>query len=419
MKNSVRTAVAAGALVALAGLSACGSGGSSDAGSGSPQVITVWGPWSGDAEDQAAVMFDAYNASQDEYQVDYQPQEEIAQKVLTAIASGDVPDLVIWDRYQTSLYAAKGALMSVDDLIERDGVDTSVFYEQALSETQYDGQTYGLPLIVDDRVLFYNKTLFAEAGLEPPTTWAELEADAVALTVRDASGTLVQSGFELQDAGLFNLWCLQAGCDLVSEDSETTAFDSAAGLEVLDFWDRLLNQDKVYDLGFSDTGDPFAEGTLAMKYDGPWALSTYNDVEGLDYGIVEPPTGPDGDTGAIMGGLALVIPEGATNVDGAWDFSTWWTLDPANGVTFAQVSGWPPANTEAAADPYFASDDYAAFTATMEYAQARPTVPGYQDVEGLALTPQIEKFMSGEISAADALAAAAQQGDEILAEERG
>ncbi len=418
MKNSFRTAAAAGALVALLGLTACGSGGSDDAGGDGPQEITLWGPWSGEAADQAQVMFDAYNSSQDEYRVEYQPQEEIAQKVLTAIAGGDVPDLVIWDRYQTSLYASKGALMGVDDLIERDDVDTSVFYEQALGETSYDGETYGLPLIVDNRSLFYNKTLFAQAGLEPPTTWEELQADAKALTVRDGSGNLTQAGFELKDAGLFNLWCLQAGCDLVSDDGTTTGFDSDAGREVLDFWDQLLHQDKVYDLGFGDGSDPFAEGRLAMKYDGPWALSSLAEVPDLDYGIVEPPTGPDGDTGAVMGGLALVIPDGADNVDGAWDFAKWWTLDPANGVKFAQVSGWPPANQEAAADPFFASEDYAAFMATMEYAQARPATPGYQDVEGLALTPQIQRFMSGEISAEEALSAAASEGDAILADER-
>jgi len=385
---------------------------------GTPQQVTLWGSWKGSDQDAAQAMIDEYNASQSTYEVVYQFVDPVQQNLLTAEASGSgIPDLVVWDRFSTSLYASKGALQPLDDLISTNEVDTSQYYQQALKELTYQNQTYGLPLTVDVRVIFYNKTLLLDANLQPPTTWAQLEEDAVALTTRDSSGTLTQSGFQLQDAGLFSIWCLQAGCQLVSDDQKTTAFDSPQGQSVLDFWGKLLFTDKVYDLGFSDGSDPFASGTLAMMYDGPWDIGKYNGVSGLDWGAVAPPAGPNGDHGAIMGGMGLVIPTGAPNTDGAFDFMKWWTANPAQGVEYAKLAGVFPGNQKATDDPYFQTDQYKPFVDALSFAQIRPTVAGYSDVEGQALTPQLQKFMSGEEDAATALSTAATQGDQILAQE--
>jgi len=416
LSRSVKVAlVIACGLLGLS-LTACSSpAGSGSASSSGSQSVTVWGPWTG--ADQAAVqqLVDEYNSSQSKYQVVYQYVDQVQQKLLTnEAAKSGIPDAIMWDRYSTSLYASKGVLQPLDDLIAQDKVDKSVFYQEALQELTYQDKTYGLPLTVDTRVIFYNKTLFTQAGLTPPTTWDQLEQAAIALTQRDASGKLTQSGFALEDAGLFNVWCLQAGCQLVNSDQTATAFNSPQGLSVLDFWGKLLFTDKVYDLGWASGSDPFAAGTLAMMYDGPWDIGKYNAVSGLDWGAVPPPTGPTGDQGAIMGGFGMVIPTGAPNTAGGWDFTKWWTTNTAQGVKFAQLDGWLPGNQKAMDDPFFQSDTYKPFVQALEYAKIRPTVAGYSDVENLVLTPQIQKFMSGEQDAATTLSTAQSQGDSIL-----
>jgi multiple sugar transport system substrate-binding protein len=155
-----------------------------------------------------------------------------------------------------------------------------------------------------------------------------------------------------------------------------------------------------------------------MKFDGPWALSGLDQTD-VDYGIVPPPAGPNGDKGAGMGGFGLVIAEGAKNPEGAWAFMKWWTTQPENGVGFAKIAGWIPANIEAANDPYFTDNDhYAAFIETLEFAQTRPQVAGYSDVEGLALIPSLQKFLSGELTAEEALAEAETLSNQILADNR-
>ncbi|MFD2795471.1 ABC transporter substrate-binding protein [Promicromonospora vindobonensis] len=418
MKRATRYgARIAGALVTaavLAGsLSACGSA-SDDGAGGGPEEVTFWGSWSGDQAKQLQKQADAFNAAQDEYEVTYVGQELVEEKLLTALASGSVPDVVLWDRYSTPLYVPKNALAPIDEYLEADGVDVTQFYDQAMGELVVDGGTYGLPLLVDNRSLFYNTDLLKAADVEPPTDWTSLQAAAEAAT-EEEGGKLSIAGFALDDPGLFNIWLKQAGGQMFGDDGATTAFNSPEGLEVLEFWQDLLDAG-VYEPGFGEGVDSFAEGKLALKYDGPWALTALDEAD-VSYGIVQPPVGPAGDQGAGMGGFGLVIPEGAQNPDGAWEFMKWWTTEPANSVDFAKISGWIPANIEAANDEYFTQDDrYQAFIETMEYAEVRSNIPGASDVEGKALIPALEKFLSGETDAATALKEAQELGDRILAD---
>ena len=93
------------------------------------------------------------------------------------------------------------------------------------------------------------------------------------------------------------------------------------------------------------------------------------------------------------------------------------TMQPENGMEFCKISGNLPANKEAAKDPYFMDDDILrVFSETMDYAGIRSKVFGYSDLEGLALIPQLQKYVAGEITAEEALSNAEKQGNDILAE---
>lgn len=106
----------------------------------------------------------------------------------------------------------------------------------------------------------------------------------------------------------------------------TTAFNSEAGLTVLEYWNKLLNEDKVYQLGFEDglAGDGFKAGKVAMTFNGPWVLEQYKEA-GLNFGVIGQPKGPSGDMHAMMGGFGLAIPNKAKHADEAWEFIKWWS----------------------------------------------------------------------------------------------
>jgi multiple sugar transport system substrate-binding protein len=105
---------------------------------------------------------------------------DVDRKVKELVDAGEAPDLAQIGAY--SDYAAKGLLYSADDLLS---ISTQAdFPSQLVTAGQVKDVQYGLPFAASTRLLFYNKTLFKEAGLTPPKTWNELASDAGVLKAR-------------------------------------------------------------------------------------------------------------------------------------------------------------------------------------------------------------------------------------------
>jgi multiple sugar transport system substrate-binding protein len=382
--------------------------------------ITVWGEWSGEGEGQIKTMIDLFNEAQSDYQAEYVVQQDMITKFLTGATSGQTPDVLVWDRWQTTLYAPRGVLHSISDRMEADGISADAFYGEAVRELSWEDKLYGLPLTVDARALFYNKAHLEEAGVEPPTTWDELREVAPALTKRDGD-KLSQAGFSLGDVGLFSMYHRQAGGTMLTEDNAKTNFNNEQGLSVLQLWQDLMDAgvyEVGYEAGLGEGTDAFVTGKVSMVLSGPWSIGTYQKFgDDLDFGVIPPPAGPNGDKGSVMGGFGLVIAEGAKDQDGAWELVKWWLADAANALTWGKTASNLPGNVEAAQDPYFTEDEHIApIVDTLEFAKIRPPVAGYSPMEVDALIPNLQLFMEGRQSAEDSLKKAQEDGDRILEE---
>ncbi|WP_342479371.1 ABC transporter substrate-binding protein [Paenibacillus sp. FSL F4-0097] len=396
------------------------TGNTSKAGSstGKKTELTFWGDWGGEGQKQFETMVDAFNKSQDKIHVKYVLQQDMITKFLTSATNGGTPDVLFWDRWRTSLYAPKNVLHPVDEYLTRDGISEDDFYSESLRELSYDDKLYWLPLTVDARALFYNKKLLAEAGLQPPTTWDELEAAATKLTKWNGN-KLETAGFSMGDLGLFNMYLQQAGGTMLTEDGKTN-FNNEQGKQVLEFWDRLMNKDKVYKVGFElglgEGQDAFVTGKVAMLYSGPWMLSTYNKYgKDLDYGIVPPPAGPNGDKGSVMGGFGLVIPEGSKHKEEAWEFIKWWTANKDNALLWAKTSLNLPGYKPSMEDPFFKDDPkWQPFLETLEFAKVRPNHPGYSVMETDALAPNLQLNQQNKMSIDETLKKSQEEGDKML-----
>lgn len=387
-----------------------------------PTAVVFWGSWSGEGEQQIQTMVKAFNASQNNIQVKYVVQQDAVTKFLTASAAGNAPDVMIWDRFETALYAPKNVLAPINSYLTRDKINAKGFYGEALRELSVGSNIYGLPLTVDARAVFYNKKLLQAAGVQPPKTWAALRTAAIKLTKRDASGKLLVSGFALDDVGLFSMWLKQAGGNMLTPDGKKTAFNSPAGLQVLEFWDTLLNKDKVYETGFGrgegNAQDPFVTGKIAMGYNGPWNINAYKKYgQALDFGIVPPPAGPTGARGAVMGGFGLALTQASKNKDAGWEFIKWWLNNSNNALMWGKTSNNIPGNLAAVNNAYFQKDAFwKPITDTLKFATIRPAVAGYPPMEGQALIPNIQLFLEGKQDAKTALLKAQLAGDRILAD---
>ncbi|MDX2999630.1 ABC transporter substrate-binding protein, partial [Streptomyces scabiei] len=103
--------------------------------------------------------------------------DEVEEKVAELVERGEAPDIVQTDSY--SEYAARDLLYSADEVLS---VQVQASFVRSLANAgEMDRAQYGLPFTASTRLLYYNKDLFARAGLKPPKTWDQLQSAARAL----------------------------------------------------------------------------------------------------------------------------------------------------------------------------------------------------------------------------------------------
>jgi multiple sugar transport system permease protein len=270
------------------------------------------------------------------------------QKLMTAVAGRVPPDVVLQDRFTIGDWASRDAFRCLDHLIKRDKIISRDFYPACWKEAIYKGKVYAIPHGTDDRALYWNKTLFRRAGLDPerpPRTWDELLDFAVRLAKRRPDGSFAQIGFipNYGNSWLY-LYSWQMGGEFMSPDGNTCTLDNPHTVN------SLAWMVKVYDaLGgaapisaFTATFqpnqlDPFFTGKVAMKIDGNWVLNSIaRYAPRLDFGVAPAPIpterlrGRDifrGEPAYITwsGGFSLAIPRGSPHVEEAWEFIKWMT----------------------------------------------------------------------------------------------
>ncbi len=229
------------------------------------------------------------------------------QKLMTAIVGKTPPDVINQDRFTIGDWASRDTFMDLTPLIERDrnkpdGIRPEDYYQPCWAEAQYKGKVYAIPNSTDDRFLYYNKTLFAQAGLKrPPRTWSELKAYAKKLTVKNKDGSIRQIGFipNWGNSWLY-LYSWQMGGEFMSPDGRKCTMDNPQSVKALEFmvsiYDALGGAQKVdqFQAGFQpDAMDPFLTGKVAMKIDVDGAannIARFN--PDLNFGVAPAPV-PD------------------------------------------------------------------------------------------------------------------------------
>ncbi len=263
------------------------------------------------------------------------------QKLLTAIAGGNPPDLTTVDRFALPSWAVRNALMPLNDFIAADNYDMNKFYQFTVNEVTVDGNMYALPSGTDGRYLFWNKDMYKNAGLDPnapPQTWEELQAYSDKLTIKRGR-TFQQMGFisQLAPGGSFYLYTLLNGGTFMSEDARSMTLTDPKTVEALEWmvewYDHLGGAETVNAfLGAFQSGsanDPFMAGKLAQLVMGDWHIGNiarYNPK--MDFGMAPVPAAtPEYYGRTWFGGWGWAIPRGAKNAEAAWVVAKWLTSE--------------------------------------------------------------------------------------------
>jgi multiple sugar transport system substrate-binding protein len=271
------------------------------------------------------------------------------QKLLTAVAGGNPPDVALFDRFKIGSWAAQESLTDLTEMAELDGVTEDLYYQYAWDEANYQGKLYGLPYSTDSRLLYYNKNHFEEAGLDPenpPKTIQELEIAAEKLTKKDGNRFSQIGLIPWYGQGWLYGWGWSFGGDFFDEDTGTVTANDPKIVEALQWMSDFGQKYNVEDIaGFESSAgtaamDPFISGQISMKVDGNWTISAINKYKpDLNYGVTPIPTPTGTDFTTWSGGIGIVIPKGAKNVEAAWEFVKYFGTEEGQEVYFAELPG--------------------------------------------------------------------------------
>ena len=256
-------ALASAAALALVG---CSSSGSSGGGSGTTTLKLVVADYVTSASGPSAKYWDtiisAFEKSHPDIKVDVTaiPWTNFDQQVQTMIQNKQYPDITEGDYF--SNYAQDGLLYSAADVLSNPGNLLPAFKTQGT----YNGTQYGMPFTTSSRTLFYNKKLFAAAGITAaPQTWADVEADAAKIKKLGKVGFGLPLGAEEAQAESY-LWMLGDGGGYQTAGKYT--IDSPANVTAFTFLKGLVaagdTEPNPATVNRTDLWGQFAQGTIGM-----------------------------------------------------------------------------------------------------------------------------------------------------------
>jgi len=367
-----------------AAASGAAAGGGSGAAGACPdqaqgQQITMWSPLTGpDGDEMTALAAQFSQENQSGITVQHVAQPEYLQKLNTAAAGNNLPDMTVIRVTDVPEMAARNVIKPMPEEVLNiiGGEDlASDFPEGVWNGGVYQDQRYSFPLDVNPQVLYYNKDLFEEAGITMPTdrpmTREEFEAAAEALNKDGVAGIAI--GTLYSGETFFDMLLRQFGGSLANEEGTEATYNSEAGVEALTYLQELKQK---YSPQIQGQGDPevtqFQQGRAAMVIHGPWHISNLQRLPFTGFAMVP----QIGDEYAVVGGshqLALTTEDPAKQAAaGCWIA---WLSE--NSVQWAKA-GQVPARTSARESAELAeiAPAVAAFAEEAEAMTFLPPVPG-------------------------------------------
>lgn len=384
----IAAGIAAGALA----LTACGGGGSPSGGAESRGDITIW--YSNNEQEIAwgTQMVDAWNAEHPDEQITAQeiPAGASSEEVIgAAITAGNAPCLV----FNTSPAAVpgfqkQGGLVNLSQFEDGDDYITTRSGEVSEQYRSEDGGFYQMPWKSNPVMIFYNKDLFADAGLDPEnpelSTYDEFLATARTISESGVASYAINpaptSEFFQSWFDFYPLYAAQTGGTLLVEDGQAT-FDDADGEAVADFWRTLYDEQLAGNEQYQ--GDAFADGYAAMSIVGPWAISVYGDS--VNWGSVPVPT-QDGtapeETYTFSDAKNIGMFTACENQATAWDVLKFATSEEQDGL-WLEATGQMPLRADLTTvypDYFEANPAYAQFGDQASRTVEVPNVPNSVEI---------------------------------------
>jgi multiple sugar transport system substrate-binding protein len=426
------------AVACTGGSSDNGGGGGSSTGastSSGPVELTMWMGYTPPPPTNQSFEYLSIKRMVDEYEnahpnvtinLQYVNSDYALQKATVALQGDKAPDISY--QYGTNMpqLAQTPKLVDLTQKVQESGFNWSDFFDGERAVATVDGKVLGVPALVDNLAVVYNKDLFKAAGVPTPTpdwTWDDLRSAAKAVTdpankvfglafPADGSETMVWQ-YEAM------LW--EAGGDILNTDNTQAVFNSDAGVRALTMLKDIKDDGSMHldfhpDAGVSE--NLFNAGKIGMMITGPWDLSSFPNV---NYGVVYMPSFDPGGTHETIAGPDnwVIFDNGTERVNAAWDFLKFMvspdqvlqdSIDTGHlpiRASVEKMSGFSAFDKKYPGEGTFASN-------LSNVTKARPQVPQYPQVSS-ALGQALAKVLTSDADPKQALDEAAQTADGKLA----
>lgn len=271
-------------------------------------------------EEQFASMIEDFEANHPGIKVELMPQyREFFDQLAVQVAGGVAPDIVLGYGPFPGLAIRSGAMLDLMPFVERDGLHDLLddFAPGAIGMHTVEDHVYGFPKSTAVGVVYYNRDMFAQAGLgtpDPDWTWEDFADTARRTTVSDGD-TVTRWGYALNGMWTWAYpWFVSAGVDF--SDPYRVAFDSPEAAHAGRYLQELTQLEHM-NMGWGE----FPDQRAAMTTSGSWELRSWLNLQ-LPLEVAPFPTGPAGKASQTNNDL-IGITESSKHPEEAWAFLKW------------------------------------------------------------------------------------------------
>ena len=353
---------------------------------------------------------------------------EHEKKILTAVLSGDPPDLISQFN-PVAQWASRMALVPLTNFIIKDNFDTTAFFPALWGEMRWQGLIFGLPARTASYGFFCNNELLREAGIDvknPPQTWDEVKSVSKKLTKYNQNSQIIQMGY-IPEYGItpghgdlpttiIQAW--QLGTKILINNGTRVSLTNPASVKALEWVTDFHKEYDMEQVSAFIAGFGYAEqhAFLSDKVAMMMLPNTYIDYiddyrPGMDYSVTKIPTFPGKKSASASGSWWLGIPKGSKHPHEAWEFMKY-MVDKDTQLAEAknQSESLFPASRPAAYSPEFMKDSTTKiFVEQMEVAHSPAIVPLVHGVFWREYSAARERAVKGLQKPGEALEQAEKQ----------
>ncbi len=278
------------------------------------------------------------------------PYGDYAQKLIVQLSAGNAPD--VFNILSLAEWAEFQVLAPLDELTINSSYTLNDFFPAVIASSRYNGNTtgdgdlYGIPINAGGFVLYYNKKLFDEYGLEyPDETWTYdklIEVGKEFVEDLDGDGNYDQFGLVYQnmwDKSFIDIILRGHGGKLWSDDRKECLAGTPESMEGIQFISDTANKYHVAPL-FSETSDSiaFENGNIAMVIHHTYINSIYRERANFDWDITMIPAGPEGFQKTPAWGHVIGINARSKKKEAAWEFIQYLASQEAQKYRLSELS---------------------------------------------------------------------------------